>query len=61
VLTESIGEALAEERQLHRKEREQALAPLRRQLAELQGRVKVPLTLLQGAKAADVVALPGAR
>jgi hypothetical protein len=61
VLIESIGEVLAEERLSHRAEREQALAPLRCELAELQGQVKVLLTLLQGAKAADVVALPGAR
>jgi hypothetical protein len=48
---------LAEERALHRRERDQALAPLQREIAELRGQVAVLLTLLQGAKA-DVIDLP---
>lgn len=58
-LNEAIGEALAEERHLHRREREKELAFLRREIADLQGQVKVLLTLLQGAKTADVVSLGG--
>lgn len=58
VLTESIGRALADERQLRRTEAEKELAPLRRELAELQGQVSVLLTLLGGSKR-DAVPLPG--
>jgi hypothetical protein len=57
---EAVGEALASERQLHRRETEKALAPLQRELAELRGQVSVLLSLVGGAKA-DVVPLPGAR
>jgi len=60
VQTEAIGEALASERQLHRRETEKALAPLQREIAELRGQVSVLLSLVGGAKA-DVVPLPGAR
>jgi hypothetical protein len=60
ILTESIGRALAHERQLRRTEAETELAPLRRELAELQGQVSVLLTLLEGTKA-DAVPLPGGR
>jgi hypothetical protein len=56
VVTESVGEALAGERQLHRRERDEALAPLQRELAELRGQVATLLTLF--ATKADVVHLP---
>ena len=41
-------------------EREDSLAPLRREVAELRGQVSALLTLLQGAKA-EVIALPRKR
>jgi len=48
------------ERQRERTEREDSLAPLRREVAELWGQVSALLTLLQGAKA-EVIALPRKR
>jgi len=59
-LLNAIGEALVLERQRERTEREDSLAPLRREVAELWGQVSALLTLLQGAKA-EVIALPRKR
>jgi hypothetical protein len=59
-LPDAIGEALVLERQRERTEREDSLAPLRREVAELRGQVSVLLTLLQGAKA-EVIGLPRRR
>ena len=59
-LLDAIGEAFALERQRERTEREDSLAPLRREVAELRGQVSALLTLLQGAKA-DVIGLPRKR
>jgi hypothetical protein len=52
---EAVGEVLVDERQLHRRETEKALAPLQRELAELHGQVST-LILLCGAKPADLKA-----
>lgn len=56
-LLDAIGEAFALERQRERTEREDSLAPLRREVAELRGQVSALLTLLQGSKA-EVIGLP---
>jgi hypothetical protein len=50
---EAVGEVLVDERQLHRRETEKALAPLQRELAELRGQIST-LVLLSGAKPADL-------
>jgi hypothetical protein len=60
VVSEAIGTALALDRQRERAEREDSLAPLRREVAELRGQVSALLTLLQGAKA-EVIGLPRKR
>ena len=60
VVSEAIGTALALDRQRERTEREDSLAPLRREVVELRGQVSALLTLLQGAKA-DVIGLPRKR
>src|SRR5262245_60828007 len=49
----AIGEVLVDERQLHRRETEKMLEPLRRELAELRGQIST-LVLLSGAKPADL-------
>jgi hypothetical protein len=50
---EAVGEVLVDERQLHRRETEKALAPLQREIAELRGQIST-LILLSGAKPADL-------
>ena len=70
VLSEAIGEVVARERQREREERGEAIAPLKREIAdlkgkldavaELKGKVDALLTLLQGAKA-EVIGLPRRR
>jgi hypothetical protein len=50
---EAVGEVLVDERQLHRRETEKALAPLQRELAELRGQIST-LVLLAGSKPADL-------
>jgi hypothetical protein len=50
---EAVGEVLVDERQLHRRETEKALAPLQRELSELRGQIST-LVLLSGAKPADL-------
>jgi len=52
-LHEAIGKVLVDERQLHRRETEKALAPLQREIAELRGQIST-LVLLSGAKPADL-------
>jgi hypothetical protein len=59
-LLNAIGEALVFERQRERTERQDCLAPLHREVAELRGQVSALLTLLQGAKA-EVIGLPRKR
>jgi len=59
-LLNAIGEALVLERQRERTERQDSLAPLHREVAELRGQVSALLTLLQGAKP-DVIRLPRKR
>jgi hypothetical protein len=59
-LLNAVGEALVLERQRERTEREDSLAPLRREVAELRGQVSALLTLLHGAKA-EVIGLPRKR
>jgi hypothetical protein len=59
-LLNAVGEALVLERQRERTEREDSLAPLRREVAELRGQVSALLSLLQVTKA-EVIGLPRKR
>jgi len=52
-LHEAIGEVLVDERQLHRREIEKALAPLQREISELKGQVST-LVLLCGSRPNDL-------
>jgi len=58
--TDAIAYVIVELRKQWREERDEAIAPLKAEIAELKGKVDALLTLLQGAKA-KVIALPRKR
>jgi hypothetical protein len=65
IIIDVVGAAFAEERKRHRRERDEALEPLRREIAELRGQVTALLTILGSSSSkpskADVIDLPRPR
>jgi hypothetical protein len=61
IIIDAVGGALAEERKRHREERDKALEPLFRELAELRGQVSALIAILgngSSSSKADIVPLP---